>query len=123
MSRTALDLTPEELQHYHPYREPADLLSETQWQQAWDIARAAAQLLRERFGATRVVIFGSLAHRRWFCPSSDIDLVAWGIPSDQYYRAVAVVTGLSADFKVDLVDPDSCRASLRRVIAQEGIEI
>lgn len=123
MVRTALDLTPEELEQYHPGKEQGELLPEEQWRYAWTIARAAARLLRERFGATRIVAFGSLVHRAWFGPSSDIDLAAWGIPDDQYYRAVAAVTGMSSDFRIDLVDPDGCRASMRLTIEQEGIDL
>lgn len=123
MTRTALDLTPEELQSYQPDREPGEWQMQERWEQAWGVARSATRLLRDRFGATRVVAFGSLAHRAWFGPWSDIDLAAWGIPDDQFYRAVAAVTGISSDFQVDLVDPEDCRPALRRSIKQEGIDL
>jgi hypothetical protein len=42
-------------------------------------------------------------------PSSDVDLAAWGIPDDQYYRTVAAVPDMSPDFEVDLVDPERYR--------------
>lgn len=123
MVRTALDLTAEELQVYQPDREPDERLEAERWQRAWEVARVAARLLREAFGATRVVTFGSLAHRAWFSPWSDIDLAAWGIPADQFYRAVAAVTGVSPDFRVDLVDLESCRPAVRRFIEREGIDL
>lgn len=82
-----------------------------------------ARLLRERFGATRVVVFGSLTRRAWFGAWSDIDLAAWDIPADRFYRAVAAVTGVSPDFAVDLVDPESYRPAVRRSIEQEGIDL
>ena len=91
--------------------------------QAWKLAQQFATLLREQFGATRVVAFGSLAHQAWFSPWSDIDLAAWGIPDDQFYRAVAAVTGISPVFRVDLVDPEDCRPGVRRAIEREGIEL
>ena len=87
------------------------------------ISEIAGDLLRRRFGATRVVVFGSLAHREWFTLWSDIDLAAWGIPPDSFYRAVAVVTGLSTEFEVELVAPEDCQPTLRRAIEQEGVEI
>ncbi len=121
-AKTALELPVEDWQRYHPARRAQATLG-GRWMAAWDVARAAARLLREDFAAQRVVVFGSLTHQAWFGPASDIDLAAWGIPDDQYYRAVAAVTGISPDFKVDLVDPDSCQESLRRVIEKEGIEI
>ncbi len=123
MARTALDLTAEELQAYRPSKEPDEPQVGERWEQAWKVARSAARLLRERFGATRVVAFGSLAHRAWFSPWSDIDLAAWGIPADQFYRAVAAATGISPDFEVDLVDPEDCRPAVRRLIEHEGIDL
>ena len=123
MARTALDLTAEELRSYRPGRKPNKWQVAERWEQAWELARTAAHLLCERFGATRVVAFGSLAHRDWFSPWSDIDLAAWGIPADQFYKAVAVVTGISQDFHVDLVDPESCRLSVQQSIEREGIDL
>jgi len=129
MAKTALDLTPQELQTYSPNieRERTRRQSEQELgnrrQRAWEVAREAARVLRDQFGAHRVVVFGSLAHESWFTRWSDVDLAAWGIAADQFYRAVAAVTGLSSVFKVDLVDPESCRPSLRQAIEREGIEL
>jgi predicted nucleotidyltransferase len=123
MGKTALALTREEWQAYRPGTEiDQDLLSE-RWDRAWKVAHTAAGLLHGQFGATRVVAFGSLANRGSFTPWSDIDLAAWGIAPDAFYRAVAVVTGISPEFKVDLVAPEDCQPDLRRVIAQEGIAL
>jgi predicted nucleotidyltransferase len=69
------------------------------------------------------VASGSLAHRDWFTPWSDIDLAVWDIPPDLFYRAVAAVAGLSPEFKVDLVAPEDCQPALRRVIEQEGVAL
>ncbi len=120
MSRTALELTAAERRAYRPIRKPVE---PERWERAWETARAAAMLLRQRFAATRVVAFGSVTHRAWFTPWSDIDLVAWGIPPGEFYRAVAAVTGLSSEFEIDLVDPDTCPPALRQRVEQEGIEL
>ena len=88
-----------------------------------ELARTAARLLRERFGVDRVVAFGSLAHREWFTHWSDIDMAAWGIPADQFYKAVAAVTGISREFQVNLVDPEGCSPSLQQSIEREGIDL
>ncbi len=93
------------------------------WEKAWQAARIASRMLREEFGATSVVVFGSLAHRAWFSPHSDIDIAARGIPPERFYRAVAAVTGFSPDFEVDLVDPDDCRPAVRQAIEREGIDL
>jgi predicted nucleotidyltransferase len=80
-------------------------------------------LLRTQFGAQKVLLFGSFVHPEWFTRWSDIDLAAWEIPHDKFYAAVAVVTGLSPAFKVDLVDIESCQPGLRESILREGREI
>jgi predicted nucleotidyltransferase len=123
VARTALDLTPEEYRAYHPGKQWDEEQVAARWSRAWEVARTAAQLLREKFGAMRVVVFGSLAHRASFSPWSDVDLAAWGIPVDQYYRAVAAVTGMTSDLGIDLVDPNDCRPRLREVIEREGIDL
>jgi predicted nucleotidyltransferase len=129
MVKTALEMTVEEWQAYDPAAARERLAQQTRsqtgerWQQAWRVARRAAKLLRRDFGATRVVVFGSLAHRAWFTPWSDIDLAAWDIPAARFYSAVAAVTGLSPAFKVDLVDPESCQPALRQALDREGIEL
>jgi uncharacterized protein len=123
MGKTALELSKREWQAYRPGSGTVHEATPERLDRAWQVARRAADLLRRRFGATRVVVFGSLAHDHWFTRWSDIDLAAWGIPPDAFFRAVAAVTGLSAEFKIDLVDPQDCRPSLRQAIDREGVVI
>ncbi len=128
MARTALDIAKQEWEDYQPSavseeterseREPA---AEERRRQGWSVAHRAAHILYEHFGASRVVVFGSLVHGTWFTRWSDIDLAAWGIPSDRFYMAVAAVTGLSPLFKVDLIDPDACRSCIRVALEREGV--
>ena len=95
------------------------------WERAWEVARSAASLLKEQFGATKVVAFGSLVRRVWFTPWSDVDLAVWGVPSEKFFWAVGAVMDLGADagFKVDLIDPAECSASLFLTIQSEGIQL
>jgi predicted nucleotidyltransferase len=123
MVRTALALSVEEQRSYCPDVQRDEGMVSERWERAWEVARLAARLLRERFGATRVVAFGSLAHRAWFTPWSDVDLAAWGMSRDVFYRAVALVTGLSQEFEIDLLAPEDCRPALRQVIEREGVEL
>jgi predicted nucleotidyltransferase len=123
MGRTALDLTREEWRAFRPGAKAGGTQVGERWKRAWRVAQAAAELLREQFGATRVVAFGSLAHRDGFTPWSDIDLAAWGIASGEFYRAVAAVSGSSPEFKIDLVAPEDCPPKLRDVIEREGVAL
>jgi predicted nucleotidyltransferase len=88
---------------------------------AWLIAHQAADLLCQQFGATQVVLFGSLAHGRWFTQTSDIDLAAWGIQDADYFLAVARLQDLSPEFSIDLVQMERCRPTLVTAIQREGL--
>jgi predicted nucleotidyltransferase len=89
--------------------------------EALEIARRAADLLKREFGATRVVVYGSTAHGRWFHADSDIDLMAEGIPAKLYWRAWNAVDALDQKFEVNLVDWEDARPALRDAIEREGI--
>jgi len=82
-----------------------------------------ATLLRKEFNAKKVVLFGSLAIPENFTLWSDIDLAVFGVPADRFYAAVAAITGLSAEFKVDLIDAETCKSSLRDAIDRDGIAL
>jgi predicted nucleotidyltransferase len=89
-------------------------------ERAWQVARQATALLKEQFGATQVVAFGSLVHGYWFSRTSDIDLAAWGLSTDDYFVAVARLQDLSPEFKIDLVAVEHCKPALRDAIARAG---
>ena len=89
-------------------------------ERAWKVAQLAGELLKTRFGATRVVVFGSLAHEHWFSSTSDIDLAAWGLKDEDYFLAVARLQDLSPEFEIDLVAMERCKPSLRTKILSEG---
>jgi len=87
---------------------------------AWAVVRAASGLLRG-LGATRVVVFGSLAHNRWFSAASDIDLAAWGLDAETHLLALAALEDVSEGFNVDLVRAERCAGPLLTAIETEGV--
>lgn len=89
-------------------------------ERAWEVTRRAAALLKDQFKATRVAVFGSLVHGYWFSRTSDVDLAAWGLESDDYFVAVAKLQDISPEFKIDLVSVESCKPALRETIARDG---
>lgn len=95
--------------------------SEDRRQMAWAVAQRAARLLREAFGATRVIAFGSLAHGAWFEPASDIDLAVEGVPPDAFWRAWAALDRLDPTFEIDLVPLESAPERLRDEIIGQGV--
>src|SRR5665647_2042215 len=82
-------------------------------EQAWTVARQAAQVLRSQFGVTSVWVFGSLAEGDHFTEQSDIDMAATGFTPAVHVEALGRLLRLSADFEFDLVDLDHCPHGLR----------
>jgi len=132
MGKTASDLRkdgwpPDEMQKYHPwqaaerYTEDPDAVSRRE--RAMEISREAARILREKYGATRVVLFGSLARNSLFAPTSDIDLYAEGVPGSLFFEAEAEIEKLAKGFRVDLVETKECPPQLLREIEDEGIDL
>lgn len=125
--RSALNLTSEEVAEYRQ-------AARARWEQeqrkvagrrerAWEVARTAAELLRQQFGATQVVVFGSLVHDGCFTPWSDVDIAAWGILPKDTFRAIGAVMDLDLEIEVNLVDIGACRPSLLATIGREGIDL
>lgn len=93
------------------------------FQLAWEIARQSADILRDRFQAEKVVVFGSLVDRSRFHERSDIDLAAWGIPEMDYLRALGAVMDSTSEFMVDLVRVEEAYDHIRKTIESQGLTI
>jgi len=85
--------------------------------------REVAAALKTRFGAHRVVLFGSLAHGAWFMPDSDVDLAVEGVGSADYWEAWRLAEEIIGDRSVDLIELETAGDSLRRAIERHGIEL
>ncbi|MBI3183704.1 MAG: nucleotidyltransferase domain-containing protein [Myxococcales bacterium] len=105
------------------------------WQERWrrqrseeklralEARRTADQLagvLAERFGASRVVLVGSLA-RGEFRSGSDIDLAVEGLKDDLFFKADAELARRAGDFGVDLIPIESATERFREAIVREGV--
>jgi predicted nucleotidyltransferase len=88
-----------------------------------DRVREAADALKARFGARRVVLFGSLAHAAWFIPDSDVDLAVEGLKGDAYWEAWRLTEEVIGDRSVDLIEIEMAGESLRRAIQRYGVEL
>ena len=126
MALTALELSPEELKKYRPLEAIRRRRVETRVEvaerrrRALIVARKAAKLLKEKFGAKEVILFGSLSRRGSFTLYSDIDLAVRGIPSDRFYEAIGVIITFDMEFDIDLVESETCPAALRASIEKDG---
>ena len=124
--RTTKDLSPQELaqyrkrlnQHFQNRKVDKALL-----QRAWHTAHRIAAMLYEDFNATQVAVFGSLVEPEAFSKWSDIDIAVWGVPNDQYFRAVWEAEDTSRLFKLDLIDFESCKGLFRERIESQAVSI
>lgn len=122
-----MELTPERLQQYRATARAhlaaeAEALAQRR-ARAWELAREAAALLRQRFGATRIVVFGSLIHDDMFTLHSDVDVAAWGLDERNWLKAIGAVYDLSTEIPVNLVDMSTTRPEIAEVIEREGVEL
>lgn len=76
------------------------------------------RVLVEDFGATAVILIGSLA-RNEFTLRSDIDLVAAGLPTTDLFKAGAALDRASG-MHVDLIPWESATPDMRTVVTTEG---
>jgi predicted nucleotidyltransferase len=91
------------------------------YRQKWELAKKAAQLLKDEFGVQRVVVFGSIIQKELYHLHSDLDLAVWGLDEKKIHCAVAKLLELDPSQHVDLVRIEDVRSSLRSVIDQEGV--
>lgn len=86
-------------------------------------AREAASVLKTRFGARRVILFGSFAHHAWFSQDADIDIAVEGLPVCNFWDAWKTVEEIIPDRPVDLVDMETAITALKGSIRRHGIEL
>ena len=87
---------------------------------AMTIAKKVALFLKSKYGATRVMLFGSLA-KGFFDKGSDIDIYCEGIPKGDVLEAHAECTRVFRQHEIDLIPDLFCHDRLRQRILKEGI--
>ncbi len=92
-------------------------------QRARTVASRAANLLRVPFGATRILLFGSLVQGQVFHQDSDIDMAVGGIRSQDFWRAWSALDAISAEFEIDLVPIETASPRLSLVFQEGGVEL
>lgn len=127
MATPTVDLSPHQLDQYrHTAARRQKIRAakvKPRREKAWKLARQAAQVLREQYHATRVVVFGSLLHESRFTEWSDVDVAAWGIAPDQTFRAIGAVMDLDSSFEINLVDVNTCTPSLLKALEEEAVDL
>jgi predicted nucleotidyltransferase len=126
---TALELTREQWQQYidaarrrpaPPRPTPAELRKRDT---LLSRVRKASAALKTRFGARRVILFGSLTDPAWFTSAADVDLAVEGLSPEVFWQAWRLVEDIIDDRPVDLVEIETAKPSLLQAIQQYGIEL
>ncbi|MDZ7762704.1 MAG: nucleotidyltransferase domain-containing protein [Desulfovermiculus sp.] len=127
MSKTADQLTAEEVRHYlaaaRKREENRRLALEKRIQRAQSLAQEAAGILRDKYRVQRVVLFGSLTQPDTFTLWSDVDIAAWGLTSENFLQAMNDVASLDSEIEVNLVDMATVKSTLLEHIQRHGQDI
>ncbi|MEM9149645.1 MAG: nucleotidyltransferase domain-containing protein [Cyanobacteria bacterium P01_F01_bin.3] len=119
------DTVPEKYQPYlaHWQQRKAEVRSRLQarHQAGLKQAKGLADILKSDFGATKVVLFGSMLSVNDIHMRSDIDLAVWDLPSKGYIEALTKLMWASDEFGVDLVRIEEAPPSLVAYIAEDGL--
>lgn len=91
-------------------------------QQGWQVARQAAQVLKQTFGVKQVKLFGSMLALPRIHPESDVDLAVGGLADDHYLEAVAQLLDLS-ELSVDLIQIEHAAPKILDAINQHGVDL
>jgi predicted nucleotidyltransferase len=84
------------------------------------VAHTCKQVLRDRFGASDVRIFGSLAGQSPWHWDSDLDLAVAGLSFEQWLAAIDAVRAIAPDWlTVDLVQLETINPAVRGRILQD----
>ncbi len=86
-----------------------------------EVAHKCAGILKQEFGATRVVLFGSMLNHERMWWGSDIDLAVWGLPEKDLFRAGAAIER-GHNFSIDLVEVQHAKPHILKAIEQ-GMEL
>lgn len=122
-----MDLTPEEIRQYalgwKERRDREGELLRQRRQAALAKAREAARIIREKYGARRVLIFGSLAGEK-FNRYSDIDMAVEGLADPkQYLKVYGEVEDIVAPFRVHLLLIEDLDRDFREKVYGKGVEL
>ncbi len=84
-------------------------------------AKELADILKTDFGATKVVLFGSMLSASDIHMASDIDLAVWDLPAEKYFAALGRLLTSTRNFDIDLVRIEEAPPSLQSYLLKDGL--
>ncbi len=88
---------------------------------AMDSAKRVADYLKENYGVSRVVLFGSLVRKRYLHERTDIDLLVEGLKKEALLRSGFEASNIAKPFNVDLIPSSIADPSIIIIVNEEGI--
>jgi len=86
-------------------------------------AKEAAILLKEKYGAKRVILFGSLCRKGYLHERSDLDLLVEGVKTADILRAGFEAWMVAEPFDVDIIPIEIAEEKIIKIAFEEGIEL
>ncbi len=90
---------------------------------AMDSAKKVAVLLKEKYGAKRVILFGSITRKAYLHEGSDIDLLVEGIKKDELLHAGFDACVVAAPFDVDIIPLETAHKEIVDAAKEKGMEL
>ena len=88
-------------------------------QKAYESLPKLVRILSDKYGAERVILFGSLA-REEFRINSDIDLAVSGMAGENYFKALGHLL-MESPYSCDLVTIEDAPDLLKQRIEEDGV--
>jgi predicted nucleotidyltransferase len=88
-----------------------------------EVAKTVAQHLRERFGATRVLLFGSLASGHSAPGFSDIDIYFEGVPRAKVDEVTGRLMCHFSEYDIDFWPDARCEPEFRDQVLRTAISL
>lgn len=90
---------------------------------AMEKAKKIAAMLKESYGAKKVILFGSLVKSRYLHERTDIDLFVEGIKPEDFLRAGADAWAIARPFDVDIIPAERAEKAIIETAIKDGIEL
>jgi predicted nucleotidyltransferase len=91
--------------------------------EALERAGKVALLLKGKYGAKRVIIFGSVVRKAYIHERSDIDLLVEGINKEDFLRAGFDACAAATPFNVDIIPIETAHDYIVASAIKEGMEL
>ena len=86
-------------------------------------AHKVASLLKEKYSAKRIILFGSLVRKTYLHERSDIDLLVEGIVKEDILHAGYDASIVARPFDVDIIPLEIADKKIVEIAGKEGVEL